>query len=325
MTDKYLTSAILLELKSAITSLKGDNRRLLILGGSGFISGRLLEFAKATGFQVWIVTRGKKPVPNGVILLKADRDHPEEFSKVINKAEVVWDVVIDCIGMKPRHARQDIELFEKKTQHLIFISTDSVYDPAKREYPQPTDPAVYVNDGYGFDKRSCEKILIEASSKKMQWTIVRPCHVYGPRAHLGCLPSAFRDPLLIQKIKDREAISLVGGGHFLHHPIFIDDLALLILSLANHSGAYGKVFNTPGGKIDTMKSYYEAIAAILNCELRIKEISVDKYLLEHPERANAVCHRIYDMTPLENVGAILPSTDLMDGLKKTLKNSEFKN
>lgn len=319
MTDTYSTSPISPELESDIANIKGDNRRLLILGGSGFISGRLSELAKATGFQVWILTRGKKTVADDVNLLKVDRDHPEEFSKKINEANVAWDVVIDCIGMNPEHAIQDVEIFGKRASHLIFISTDSVYHPTKRQYPQPTDPAVYVSQGYGFDKRSCEKILIQAPPKKIQWTIVRPCHVYGPGAHLGCLPCAFRDPNLIQKIKDHEAIPLVGGGHFLHQPIFVDDLALLILSLANNPKAYGKIFNTPGGKIATMKSYYEAIATILNCDLKVKEIPVEKYLQEHPERENAVCHRIYDMAPLAEVKALLPSTDLIDGLRATLQ------
>lgn len=37
--------------------------KLLILGGSGFVSGRLAQIATAQGHEVWCVTRGNRRFP----------------------------------------------------------------------------------------------------------------------------------------------------------------------------------------------------------------------------------------------------------------------
>jgi len=48
--------------------------RLLILGGSGFLSGTLAREARAKGDQVSILSRGLKPIPEGTSLIQADRN-----------------------------------------------------------------------------------------------------------------------------------------------------------------------------------------------------------------------------------------------------------
>ena len=40
-------------------------KRALIIGGSGGLSGRLATMAQ-TEYDVWVLTRGKRPLPNGV-------------------------------------------------------------------------------------------------------------------------------------------------------------------------------------------------------------------------------------------------------------------
>ena len=50
--------------------------KLLILGGSGFVSGRLAQIAIAQGHEVWCVTRGNRPIPEGVHALTCDAHDP---------------------------------------------------------------------------------------------------------------------------------------------------------------------------------------------------------------------------------------------------------
>ena len=78
---------------------------LLIVGGSGFVSGTVARRAVASGWRVWAVTRGRLP-PDGVIAIVADR---------------------------------------KDT--LVFISTDFVFDPAHRAFPQGEVSEHYLSDG----------------------------------------------------------------------------------------------------------------------------------------------------------------------------------
>lgn len=256
--------------------------------------------------------------------MRVDRDQPSALMEAMARVEWRWDAVIDCIGFHPKHGDQDIAAFKKRARQLIFISSDAVYDPLRRRYPQAVAPAEFVRHGYGFGKLGCEEAIRREAGDAMAWTIVRPPHIYGPRAALGCLPPAFRDPFLPERILAGETIELAGGGLFLHQPVFVDDLARLILSLVNLPGAFGRVFNTPGCTLTTMRAYYEALAKALGRELRVREIPVGRFLEDHPEAASAVCHRIYEQAPLADIGAKLPSTSLDDGMRAVVAHLRSK-
>src|SRR5688572_15612860 len=97
--------------------------KLLILGGSGFVSGTLARAALANGWKVWVVTRGKRSLPEGVVGLHADRHDHAAFEQAIEGAKTGWDMVVDSIGYEPADAKQDINVFRRRTKQLVFIST----------------------------------------------------------------------------------------------------------------------------------------------------------------------------------------------------------
>lgn len=310
------------DLLSALATTRGGSGKppdLLILGGTGFLSGCLCRIAKAAGFRTWILTRGKRTVPEGVFPLLADRNDGESLLKAVAAAGVEWDGVVDCIGFGAEHGVQDVAVFKERARHLIYVSSDSVYDPHRRQFPQPVEPAIYAETGYGANKLGCERSIAQLAGADLPWTILRPPHIYGPGSALGCLPPSFRDPQLPQRILAGEHIDLAGGGLFLHQPIFVDDLANLILSIIGLAAANRGILNVPGPEIITMRAYYEAIAKALRASLRVREIPVGDYLTAHPEAAAAVCHRIYDPQPLADVGARLPSVLIEEGMKRTLQ------
>ena len=61
--------------------------KLLVIGGSGFVSGTLTRTAQAYGWDVWTVTRRQRPVPEGVTALVADRYDEAAFAAAIRGAE----------------------------------------------------------------------------------------------------------------------------------------------------------------------------------------------------------------------------------------------
>lgn len=105
---------------------------ILLIGGSGFVSGTLARVAIAAGHTVWAVTRGQRAMPAGVIPIVADRKDRAGFAQAIAAQAQQWDLVVDSIGYEVEDAQQDIDLFRERTKHLVFISTDSVFDPFHR-------------------------------------------------------------------------------------------------------------------------------------------------------------------------------------------------
>jgi nucleoside-diphosphate-sugar epimerase len=295
-------------------------KNILILGGGGFVSGTLARTALASDWNVWTLTRGRSPVPTGVTSLVADRREEARFAATINSSERHWDLVVDCIGYAPADARQDLAVFRDRADHLVFISTDFVFDPARREFPQTEATNYYSTSDYGGNKRLCELELINSNAVSMAWTIVRPCHIYGPGSQPGCLPLHGRDPKLIEKLRAGEPLRLVGGGHFLQQPIFARDLAELILSMAGNRGTHGEIFCAAGPDIVESREYYRIIASVLGVELRVEEVPVASHLAAHPEAAPFLCHRIYDLSKLRAAGVTVPSTPIEQGLREHVQS-----
>jgi nucleoside-diphosphate-sugar epimerase len=289
---------------------------ILLIGGSGFVSGTLARTALAAGHTVWAVTRGQRPLPAGVTPIIADRREREAFRRAIEHTDQHWDLVVDCIGYAPEDAQQDIDLFRSRARHLVFISTDFVYDPARRRFPQGEESEHYLTAGYGGQKRLCEEVFLKSNSGTLAWTIVRPCHIYGPGSLLGCLPLHSRDPQLIATLQAGQPIQLVGGGHFLQQPIFAPDLAQTILSCAGNPKSYGQIYLTAGPDLVESRDYYRSIADCLGVEVRVTEVSVSEFAVAYPDRHSFLCHRIYDLSKLRQHGLHVPATPLAVGLQQ---------
>jgi nucleoside-diphosphate-sugar epimerase len=288
---------------------------VLVIGGTGHVSGAVTRAAVAAGHRVTIVTRGQRPAPPEVTALQADRTDKTAMQQVISGAGASWDLVVDCIGYLPADARQDVELFRHRARQFVFISTDFVFDPAGRRTPQPcTNPYFLSDDSYGANKRRCEVEFIEGDTGAMQWTIFRPCHIYGAPSELGCLPPMGRVADLIERLQAGQPLPLVGGGHFLQQPIEVNDLARLVLSVLDNPLTAGRIYCSAGPDIVPSYEYYEIIAAALGVQARFEELPVAASLAEHPEWLSFLCHRIYDLTPLRLDGLAVPATPLCEGL-----------
>jgi nucleoside-diphosphate-sugar epimerase len=294
---------------------------ILLIGGSGFLSGTVARRAIAQGHNIWAVTRGQRPMPEGITPITADRRDTTAFSQAIESTGLEWDLVIDGIAYDPEHAQQDISVFCNKTPHLIFVSSDFVFAPAHRTFPQTEETDHYLQDGYGDKKRLCELEFLNGDTQDMNWTVVRPCHIYGPGSKLGCLPKHGRDDNILDRIRSGEPLHLVGGGHFLQQPILARDLADLMLSMCGNKNTYGEIYCTAGPDIIESSQYYNIIADILGVNHPpIEEIPVTEFLTEYPGQASFCCHRIYSLDKLSATGAKAPSTPITQGLKEHVES-----
>lgn len=299
-----------------------SNVRLLIVGGSGFLSGTLARRAVARGYRVWTITRGQRPLLKDANSLVADRHDQAAFEAAVASANVTWDLVIDCIAFEPADVQQDIAVFRDRARHFVFVSTDFVYNPTGRQLPQSEDTDRYTLAGYGRNKRLGETELIYGEDIGFPWTIVRPTHIYGPGSELGCLPLHSRDPELIGRLKVGETLRLVGGGHFLQQPILARDLADVILDLRANECTFGQVYNVAGPDIIESRRFYAIIANLLDVSLTIEEVPVYQVRIEHPEVEPFLCHRIYDLSRLEACGVPLPGTPLEQGLREHVESMQ---
>lgn len=152
--------------------------RLLVLGGTVFLSRRVAEEALARDHDVTVVSRGATgSPPEGARHVIADRDAPLP-AQVTGEP---YDVVVDVAGT-PSHVRSALE--QVRAEHWIYVSTCSVYadDATPNGGPDTLplhEPLFEDSDDmadYGRLKVGCERLVQENAAT---WTIVRPGLIVG--------------------------------------------------------------------------------------------------------------------------------------------------
>jgi 2'-hydroxyisoflavone reductase len=214
-------------------------KKILILGGTGYLGPATIEIAQAHGHHVTMFNRGKtRPdLFPGVEKLHGDRDPKKgEGLKALEGGK--WDAVIDNSGYYPRMVGASAALVAPFAKQYIYISSISAYkepnpENGTEDAPLATlaDPTVedmgkdYAN--YGGLKALCE----QAAQKAMpgRTTIVRPGYIVGPDDPSGrftywpvrfdkggeiAVPGAATDPVEIIDVRDLAAwlVHLVEQG-----------------------------------------------------------------------------------------------------------------
>lgn len=300
--------------------------KALIIGGSGALSGELAA-QLLNRHEVWSLTRGNRELDKRIHSLICDRNDVASFAKVIRDANLKWDVVFDCICMNEDHALADIEVLEGLTGRLVVVSTDSVYDPDNKQILQSEDGFFIEESGsasecsYGGNKRKMEHVFLDyiaRSDHSLKITVFRPGHIFGKGLKLGCYPECSRSDNLLDMMRKGEALPLVGLGTYIIQPVYVKDLARVMIDCTDNPGCFDEFFCIGGPERIENRKYYEILAELLNVPVSFTEIPLQGYAQAHPEFSGHLCHRCYDLSKLENTGIELPSTTLKEGLKELI-------
>jgi 2'-hydroxyisoflavone reductase len=178
-------------------------KRILILGGTGFIGPKTIDAAIARGHTITIFNRGKReklqPLAQKVEHLYGNRDprlpadeaNPQGSPVGLAQLEgKKWDVVIDNSGYFPRHVEASAKLLATNADRYIYISSISAYadNPATggdettklAELAEPTVETMGdAGENYGGLKVACERAVTAAFGVDRS-TIVRPGYIVGP-------------------------------------------------------------------------------------------------------------------------------------------------
>ncbi|WP_418276482.1 NAD-dependent epimerase/dehydratase family protein [Isoptericola jiangsuensis] len=156
--------------------------RLLVLGGSVFLSREVAARAAARGHDVVAANRGRSgTVPDGVRHVVVDRD---EGLPAALTAEP-FDAVVD-VARSPGHVRAAVAAFP--AAHHVFVSTLNVYaddsDPSgpgvgrlRPAFPDDDADPTAAADAYGELKVACEEAVRAGTTSA---TVVRPGLIVGP-------------------------------------------------------------------------------------------------------------------------------------------------
>ena len=202
--------------------------KMLITGGTVFVSRYLAEYYVAQGHEVYVLNRGTRAQVAGVHLIQADRHalggklRGLHFDAVIDTGYTVADVnaLLDAID---------------GCRTYVFISSSSVY-PEYETQPFREDTPLAENchwGAYGTNKITAEQALLQ---RKPDAFILRPPYLYGP------MNNVYREAFVFDCALANRPFYLPGDGALPLQFFHIRDLCRFIDVLLREKTAQ-RIFN----------------------------------------------------------------------------------
>ncbi|MGE0359512.1 MAG: NAD-dependent epimerase/dehydratase family protein [Vicinamibacterales bacterium] len=161
-------------------------RRLLLLGGTGFLGPQLVHAALARGWQVSMLNRGRRtPNQHGgdfarVEALRGDRSQPDAYAVLKGRT---WDAVIDTATNLP-WTREAVAALAGAAGRYVYVSSTGVFWPYRTVEIAEDGPVPLVDTppqeppSYGVLKARSEQVVRDGFPARD--LIIRPGYIVGP-------------------------------------------------------------------------------------------------------------------------------------------------
>jgi nucleoside-diphosphate-sugar epimerase len=207
---------------------------VLILGGTGWLSGRIARRWLDAGATVTCLARGERPAPEGAVLVRGDRDHAEAYSELARRD---WDHVVD-ISSRAAHVAAAVATLGDRVARWTYVSSMSVYaddETVGADESAPRHPPAGPGDEYDYaaQKAAAEDAVTALGDRAF---VVRPGLIVGdgdPSDRFGYWAAAFARA-------GAESVLLPPVGGRSAQVIDVDDLASFVVT-ATRGGAVNAI------------------------------------------------------------------------------------
>jgi nucleoside-diphosphate-sugar epimerase len=280
--------------------------RVLVVGGTEFISLHLVRALLRDRRDVVVLNRGRQPgrVPAGVRTLVGDRTDAAALRRAL--AGERFDALVD-ITYAPTtgdDVRALLAALDGRGGHAVFVSTGRVHDHALPiPYHEDTPRTLYWGE-YAKNKIAGEDAYLKSG---VPATIVRPTHVYGP------LNTRNNETFFFDRLVRGRPVLLPGDGGWLRQFGHVEDLADAMAAMLGDRRAFGQAYNVTGEEAITQAGFVELIAEVIERPLTL--VSTPKA----PFGQNLAydCHAVYTTTKIRRELGLRPRYTLASGLAQT--------
>ncbi len=312
--------------------------KILIIGGNGNIGYHCTIEALKLGHEVWVINRNPDSFEHRSLELDTYDLHriyldirniqlvKETFIDAGFNEYNKFDVVVDFLCYKSEHAYADIELFNKMTNHFIFISSTAVYKrPYKEIFATETSELDYNTTwGYAYNKIQCEEIFKDAYKNiGFPVTIIRPAYTYDTT-----IPYAIghdKGWTICQRMIDNKPIIMLGDGISLWSLSHSEDISKAIVLLFKNPNSINETFHITSDEYLTWIEISEIIANELNAlPLNIIYVPTNYILRNKLDVGIHLSHHrkwndLYDNSKIKSCINWKPEIPFKIGIKKTIE------
>ncbi|HEV8471996.1 MAG TPA: NAD-dependent epimerase/dehydratase family protein [Methylomirabilota bacterium] len=286
--------------------------RVLVIGGTEFISLHLVRALLRDRHEVVVLNRGRQPerVPAGVKTIVADRKNTGALKTALGVERFDGLVDITYAPTTGDDVRALLDVLDGRVGHAIFVSTGRVHDHALPiPYDEATPRSLYWAE-YAKNKIAGEDAYLAGG---VPASIVRPTHVYGP------LNTRNNETFFFDRLVRSRPILIPGDGGWLRQFGHVEDLANAMAAMLGDGRAFGQAYNVSGEEAITQVGFVELIAEVIDRPLTLVHDPVPPDRKAAPFGQNLVydCHAVYTTTKIRRDLGIRPRYTLASGLAQT--------
>lgn len=265
-------------------------RLAAVTGATGFLGGYIVAALVAAGWQVRILARRAGDFPQlaglGIETVRGDLADRPALDRLIDGA----DAVIHAAGaIKARHEAAFRAANAGGTETLV-AALNACSAPKQLVLVSSMVAREPGLSHYARTKRESEAAL--SALNHGNWTVVRPCAVYGPWD---------RETLAIFQSAVRGIFPIAGGGRGRVALIHASDVAQAIAALCGRSGA-GEIFELTDRRVDGYGWGEIAGAAEKAVGNRVRSLALPAIAVHAAAAANALAARLIGGTPMLTPG-----------------------
>lgn len=274
-------------------------KKILVTGGTVFVSRFVAEYFAKKGNQVYVLNRNSRPQSENVTLIEADRNHLGNLLK-----DYDFDVVLDVTA----YTKSDVENLVNalgEIKDYVFISSSAVYPET---LPQPFSEEQEcgrnsVWGDYGSNKLEAEKFLRE---KVPQAYILRPPYLYGP------MQNVYREPFVFDCAENGRTFCIPKDGSLKLQFFHIEDLCRFIENILEKKPEE-RIFNVGNPKTVDINEWVKLCYDVVGKELCT--VNVDG---SHPQRSYFSFYDYEYVLDVSRQQELLPEVKpLEEGLKES--------
>ena len=282
--------------------------RVLVVGGTEFISLHLVRALLRERHDVVVLNRGRQPgrVPAGVKTIVADRKDHAALGRALAGERFDGLVDITYAPTTGNDARALLAALDGRAGHAIFVSTGRVHDHALPiPYHEDTPRSLFWGE-YAKNKIEGEDAYL---SSGLPASVVRPTHVFGP------LNTRNNETFFFDRLVRGRPVLVPGAGGWLRQFGHVEDLADAMAAMLGDRRAFGRAYNVTGEESITQVGFVELIAEVVKRPVSFVHVP------KAPFGQNLVydCHAVYTTTRLRHELGIRPRYTLASGLAQTFE------
>ena len=273
--------------------------KILVTGGTSFVSGYVAKYFVESGHQVWVLNRGTKPQMPGVTLIQADRHALGDALQGL-----AFDAVIDAVAYDGPEVESLLAAVEGRPAYVL-ISSSAVYPET---LPQPFTEDMPIGENAVWGAYGMGKVRAEAAALRLRPDsyILRPPYLYGPMQNL------YREPFVFDCARMGRPFYLPGDGDMPLQFFHIRDLCRMMEVLLEKQPSQ-RIYNVGQPDAVTIRDWVQLCYDAVGAPCRMISVHGD-----HVQRAYFPFYPYAYQLDVQRQQALLPDlTPLADGFRES--------